>query len=62
MVDLDHQTGTVKDESESVSHSFVSDPVDCNPPGSSVHRILQARILTAARCIALLQGIFLTEG
>ena len=29
-----------------VSHSVVSDcdPMDCNPPGSSVHGILQARI------------------
>ena len=23
----------------------LDDPMDCNPPGSSVHRILQARIL-----------------
>ena len=30
------------------------DLMDCSPPGSSVHWILQARIL--------LQGIFLTEG
>ena len=32
----------------SQSHSVVSDsfdPMDCSPPGSSVHRILQARIL-----------------
>ena len=40
---------TVKaSESESVSHSVVSDslqPMDCSPPGSSVHGILQARIL-----------------
>ena len=31
-----------------VSHSVVSDslrPIDCNPPGSSVHGILQARVL-----------------
>ena len=31
-----------------VSHSVVSslcDPMDCNPPGSSVHGISQARIL-----------------
>ena len=31
-----------------VSHSFMSgslQPVDCSPPGSSVHGILQARIL-----------------
>ena len=34
--------------SESVSRSVVSDacnPMDCNPPGSSVHGILQARVL-----------------
>ena len=30
--------------SENVSHS-VADPIDCSPPGSSVHEILQARIL-----------------
>ena len=34
-------------------------PVDRSPPGSSVHRILQARILEWA---ALLQGIFPTQG
>ena len=40
-----------KEESESVSHSFVQscltlcDPMDCGPPGSSVLGILQARIL-----------------
>ena len=34
-------------ESESVSHSVVSlcDPTDCSLPGSSVHGILQTRIL-----------------
>ena len=37
------------------------DPVDCSPPGSSVHGILQARILEWV-CHALLQGIFLTQG
>ena len=33
--------------SDHVNHSVVSDcdPMDCSPPGSSVHRILQARIL-----------------
>ena len=34
-------------------------PLDCSPPGSSVHRILQARTLVG--CHALLQGIFLTQ-
>ena len=34
------------------------DPMDCSPPGSSVHGILQARIL---EWVAL-EGIFLTQG
>ena len=36
----------VKSESE-VAQSFLtlSDPMDCSPPGSSVHGILQARVL-----------------
>ena len=28
-----------------LSHVWLFDPMDCSPPGSSVHRILQARIL-----------------
>ena len=36
------------------------DPMDCRPPGSSVHEIFQARILVG--CHFLLQGIFLTQG
>ena len=35
-----------------------ADPMDCSPPGSSVHRILQARVLEWV--VILLQGIFLT--
>ena len=35
------------------------DPVDCRPPGSSVHGIFQARMLAQD---FLLQGIFLTQG
>ena len=35
------------------------DAMDYSPPGSSVHRILQARVLA---CHALLQWIFLTQG
>ena len=38
---------------------ILCDPLDCSPPGSSVHDILQARILQWA---ALLQGIFQTQG
>ena len=34
------------------------DPMDCSPPGSSVHRIFQARV----GCYFLLQGIFWTQG
>ena len=37
------------------------DPMDCSLLGSSVHGILQARILELS-CCALLQGIFLTQG
>ena len=37
-----------------------SSPLDCSPPGSSVHEILQERILEWAAM--LLQGIFLTQG
>ena len=35
--------------------------MDCNPPSSSVHGILQARILEWVSH-SLLQGIFLTQG
>ena len=37
------------------------DPMGCSPPSSSVHGILQARILEWV-AILLLQGIFLTQG
>ena len=37
-------------------------PMDCSPPGSSVHGILQVRILEWIGCHFLLQGIFLTQG
>ena len=36
----------VKSESEVVqSYPTLSDPMDCSPPGSSVHEIFQARVL-----------------
>ena len=35
---------------------------DCRPPGSSVHGILQARILEWVGCHSLFQGIFPTQG
>ena len=41
--------------------STLCDPVDCSPPGSSVHGIVQARIL-AWVAVYLLQGISLTQG
>ena len=39
----------------------LGDPMDCSPPGFSVHGIPQARILEYS-CCSLLQGIFLTQG
>ena len=39
---------------------FNWDSTDCSLPGSPVHGILQARILTIGSC--LLQGIFPTQG
>ena len=36
----------VKSESEAAqSCPTLSDPMDCSPPGSSIHRIFQARVL-----------------
>ena len=37
------------------------DPVDCSPPGSSVHGIFPGKN-TGIGCHFLLQGIFLTQG
>ena len=39
---------------------MLRDPMDCSPPGSSVHGILQARILEWGN--ALLQGLSPTQG
>ena len=39
----------------------LSDPMYCSLPGSSVHRILQARILEWV-AISFIQEIFLTQG
>ena len=41
-----------------MSNSY--DPMDCSPPGSSVHGILPGKN-TGVGCPALLQGIFLTQ-
>ena len=38
------------------------DPLDYSPPGSSIHGILQARILEWVASHSLLQVIFLTQG
>ena len=38
------------------------DPMDCNPPGSSVHGIPQARILEWVAIPLGCQGIFQTQG
>ena len=40
---------------------ILCDPVNRSPPGSSVHEILQARILEWV-AVTLLQGIFPTQG
>ena len=48
-----------------VAHSCltVCDPMDCNPPGSSVHGISQRSILDTGRgCRFLLQGIVQIQG
>ena len=52
----------VKSESRTFSRVplFVT-PMDCSPPGSSVHGVSQARILEWG-CHFLLQGISLTQG
>ena len=41
--------------------SDFGEPVDCSPPGSSVHGILQNENIGVG-CHALLRGIFLIEG
>ena len=48
---------------ELVTQSYLTlcHPMNCSQPGSSVHGILQARILEWG-CHALLQGIFPTQG
>ena len=38
------------------------DPIDCSPPGSSVHGTFQERILEWVAIHFLLRGIFLTQG
>ena len=40
-----------------LSHSVMSDPMDCNPPGSSAHEDSPGEN-TGVGCHALLPGIF----
>ena len=58
-------------ERRKLSHSVESDPLqpmDCSPPGSSVHGIFQARILEwvavsySRESSLLFQGLFLAQG
>ena len=52
----------VKSESEvAQSGPTVSDPMDCSPPGSSIHGIFQARVLewgAIAFSSCFLEGLF----
>ena len=45
----------------SLSRVWLCDPMDCSPPGSSVHRDSPGKN-TRVGCHALLQGIFSTQG
>ena len=54
-----------KKKSDNVSHSVVSNsswPMDCSPPGSSVHGKNYGGKNTRMGCHVLLQGIFPTQG
>ena len=53
----------VKESESEVAQSCptLCNPMNCSPPGSSLHGILQARVLEWV-AIFLLQGIFLTQG
>ena len=56
----------VKSESEVAQSCLtLSDPTDCNPPGSSIHGIFQARVLewgaTAFSLASLVLGIYSRE-
>ena len=46
----------------SFNHDWLCDPMDCGPPGFSVHGIPQARIWGGVGSHSLLQGIFLIQG
>ena len=46
---------------QSLSHIWLCDPMDCSPPGSSVHGISQGKN-TGVGCLFRLQGVFPTQG
>ena len=51
------QCRKVKSESEvSQSCPTLSDPMDCSPPGSSIHGIFQARVLEWGASITYMKG------
>ena len=58
-------TGVTGTDACALSHSVLSDalcdPLDCSPPGSSVHGVIPARILEWA-AISSSRGIFPTQG
>ena len=58
---VQHWNTSLHASSVSKSYLTLCDPTDYSPPGSSVHRILQARKLGVA-CHFLLQEILLTHG
>ena len=50
----------VKSESEvAQSYPTLSDPMDCNPPGSSIHGIFQARVLEWGAIVFTIDSIAL---
>ena len=44
------------------SRAWLFDPMDCSPPGSSVHGTFPSKNTGVVGCHALLQGIFPTQG
>ena len=44
-ISLRYYTHTELQSHEKCIHSTLSDPMDCSPPGSSVHGIVQAKVL-----------------
>ena len=56
-----HSSGRGVHAKSPQSYPSLCDPMDCYPPGSSVHGILQARN-TGVGSHSLLQWIFLTQG